>query len=86
MCSKWILADKVQLSIAIAYPNYAWFFFFSAFFTEDSAMDTHAKIPTTLGYCCCTLFLQLEFLYFIDFIAYLYEGDPKVQCSRGKKI
>lgn len=48
-------------------------------------MDTHAKITATLGYCSCTFFLQLDFLYLIDFIAYLYEGGPKVQYSRGKE-
>ncbi|GAB5571666.1 sialin isoform X1 [Prionailurus iriomotensis] len=51
-------------------------------FTEVSAMGTHAKITTSLGYCSCTFFLQLDILYFIDVITYLYEGDPKVQCSR----
>lgn len=77
--------SKHSLNIAVVYPNCACFFFFSAVFTEVNTMDTHAKIPATLGYCCCTFFLQLDFLYFIDIIAYLYEGDPKVQCSKGMK-
>lgn len=75
------------MNIAVAYPNYAWFFFFSfsALFTEVSAMGTYAEITSTLGYCSCTFFLQLDFLYSIDLIAYLHEGGPKVQYSRGKK-
>ena len=58
---------------------------FLALFTEVSAMDTHAEITATLVYCSCTFFLQLDFLYFIDLIAYLHEGSPKVQHSRGKQ-
>ena len=74
-------------NIAVAYPNYTWCVFvcFLALFTEVSAMDTHAEITAALGYCSCTFFLQLDFLYFIDLIAYLHEGSPKVQYSRGKK-
>lgn len=64
------------------YMNWTYVFYFFAFFTEVSAMATDIKITATLGYCSCTFFLQLDFLYFIDIIAYLYEGDSKVQYSR----
>ncbi|EPY78003.1 Sialin isoform 2-like protein [Camelus ferus] len=56
---------------------------YAALVSEVSAVDPRAKVTATVGYCGCTFFLQLDFLYFIDIIAYLHEGGPKVQYSRA---
>lgn len=51
---------------------------FVALFPEICALGSHVDIPSTLGYSCSTLFLQLDFLHTPYPVAYLHEGDSEI--------
>lgn len=92
--SEWIMSiDLASIKITVfskcsyQHPDFLLFLFVSclpAFYTEICSLETYAGVPSSLGYCCGTLLLQLDFLYTSYTLTHVHEGDPAIWCTGGE--